>query len=183
MKGLWGTKKELKYILYLAWPAIVQEGLNVLVSYVDTAMVGSLGAHASAAVGLTTSVGWTMTSIAIALGTGVLAVCAQADGAGDKVRMQKAGQQAFFLTMLVGVVLTVTALCIAPFLPVWLGADPSIHQDAAMYFRITSIPLLFRTAVLIFSAALRGVRDMKTPMLMNLCMNLVNVVLNFFFLY
>jgi len=42
---------------------------------------------------------------------------------------------------------------------------------------------MFRTAVLIFSSALRGVRDMKTPMLMNLCMNLVNVVLNFFLIY
>ena len=60
MRGSQNVKRDLKYILLLAWPAIVQEGLNVLVSYIDTAMVGALGAHASAAVGLTTSVVWTL---------------------------------------------------------------------------------------------------------------------------
>lgn len=177
------AQKELKYIFYLAWPAIVQEGLNVLVSYVDTAMVGALGAHASAAVGLTVSVMWTLTSVALAFGIGVLAVCARADGAGDCSLVQKAGQQAFFLTLFIGGVLTVIGVVIAPFLPGWLGADVSIRKDASLYFGIISMPLLFRTAVLILSSALRGVQDMKTPMLMNLCMNLVNVVLNFFLIY
>lgn len=45
------------------------------------------------------------------------------------------------------------------------------------------MPLLFRTAVLVFSSALRGVRDMKTPMLVNLGINLVNIVLNFLLIY
>ena len=107
MRGSQNVKRDLKYILLLAWPAIVQEGLNVLVSYIDTAMVGALGAHASAAVGLTTSVMWTLGSLALALGIGVLAVCAQADGAGDQERLQKAGQQAFFLTLFVGSVLKI----------------------------------------------------------------------------
>ena len=168
MRGSQNVKRDLKYILLLAWPAIVQEGLNVLVSYIDTAMVGALGAHASAAVGLTTSVMWTLGSLALALGIGVLAVCAQADGAGDQERLQKAGQQAFFLTLFVGSVLTVVSLAIAPYLPGWLGADVSIRAQASLYFRIISMPLLFRSAVLIFSSALRGVRDMKTPMLINL---------------
>lgn len=183
MRGSQNMKRDLKYILLLAWPAIVQEGLNVLVSYIDTAMVGALGAHASAAVGLTTSVMWTLGSLALALGIGVLAVCAQADGAGDQERLKKAGQQAFFLTLFVGSVLTVVSLGIAPYLPGWLGADVSIRAQASLYFRIISMPLLFRSAVLIFSSALRGVQDMKTPMLINLCMNLVNVALNFFLIY
>lgn len=183
MKLSYGVKGDLKRIFLLAWPAILQEGLSVVVSYVDTAMVGALGAHASAAVGLTVSVVWLIGGIAIALGIGILAVCAQADGAGDKERMQKAGQQAFFLTFLVGGILTAVCLAIAPFLPGWLGADMEIRQDAAMYFRIISMPLLFRTAVLVFSSALRGVRDMKTPMLVNLGINLVNIVLNFLLIY
>ena len=43
----------LKDICHLAWPAIIQEAMNTVVTYVDTAMVGSMGATASAAVGLT----------------------------------------------------------------------------------------------------------------------------------
>ena len=45
------NKKELSHILTLAWPAIIQEAMAVVVSYVDTAMVGALGANASAAIG------------------------------------------------------------------------------------------------------------------------------------
>ena len=178
-----GRNVNLKYILYLAWPAIVQEGLNVVVSYVDTAMVGALGAGASATVGLTTSVVWLICSIAIALGMGVLAVCAQADGAGDKERMQKAGQQALFLTLIVGSLLTIICVAVSPFIPGWLGADVSIRAEASAYFGIISMPLLFRTAVLIFSSALRGVSDMRTPMLINLYMNMVNIALNFVLIY
>ena len=67
-------QKQIKPILFLAWPAIIQEAMNVVVSYVDTAMVGALGANASAAVGLTSTVCWLVTSIAIAFGVGILAV-------------------------------------------------------------------------------------------------------------
>ncbi|MFR2767319.1 MAG: hypothetical protein ACLTAI_02660 [Thomasclavelia sp.] len=34
---------QISSICHLAWPAIVQEAMNVIVSYVDTAMVGALG--------------------------------------------------------------------------------------------------------------------------------------------
>lgn len=174
---------QISSICQLAWPAIVQEALNVIVTYVDTAMVGALGASASAAVGLTGSVGWLVSSVAIAFGIGILAVCAQADGANNQTKVKKAGQQAFFMTLIVGSILTVICVSISPFLPTWLGGDPSIRHDASIYFMIISIPLLLRSAVLILSSALRGVSDMKTPMLINLYMNLVNVIFNFLLIY
>lgn len=177
------NKKSLKNIFILAWPAIVQEGMNVIVTYVDTAMVGALGANASAAVGLTGSVGWLVSSVAIAFGIGVLAVCAQSVGAQDYKKVRIAGQQALFMTLIVGIILTVVCVCISPYLPTWLGGNQSIRKDASLYFMIISIPLLFRTAVLILSSALRGVSDMRTPMIINMYMNIVNVVLNFLLIY
>lgn len=174
---------QIKSICHLAWPAIVQEALNVVVTYVDTAMVGALGASASAAVGLTSTVGWLVSSIAVAFGIGILSVCAQADGAHDHQRLQMAGQQAFFMTLIVGVILTVICLMISPYLPIWLNGDPSIHKNASAYFMIISLPLLLRSSVLILSSALRGVSDMKTPMLINLYMNFINIVLNFLLIY
>lgn len=174
---------QIKAICHLSWPAIVQEALNVVVTYVDTAMVGALGASASAAIGLTSTVGWLVSSIAVAFGIGVLSVCAQADGAHDIKRLKCAGQQAFFITFIVGITLTIICLLISPFLPIWLNGDPSIHKNASAYFMIVSLPLLLRTSVLILSSALRGVSDMKTPMLINLYMNLINIVLNFLLIY
>lgn len=106
-------KNQMKSICHLAWPAVVQEALNVVVTYVDTAMVGALGASASAAVGLTSTVGWLVSSIAVAFGIGVLSVCAQADGANDHKRLKLAGQQAFFMTLIVGIALTIICLVIS----------------------------------------------------------------------
>ena len=174
---------QIKSICYLAWPSVVQEALNVIVTYVDTAMVGALGANASAAVGLTGTVGWLVSSIAIAFGIGVLSVCARADGAHNQKKLQEAGQQAFFITLIVGSFLTIICLIIAPYLPIWLNGDPTIRQDASQYFMIISLPLLLRTSLLIFSSALRGVRDMKTPMFINLYVNMINIVFNFLLIY
>lgn len=174
---------QIKSICFLAWPAVVQEAMNVVVSYVDTAMVGALGANASAAVGLTSTVGWLVSSIAIAFGIGILSVCAQAMGAKDQEKVQKTGQQALFLTLIVGTILTIICTLIAPYLPSWLNGNKAIRPVAASYFMIISLPLLFRSAVLILSSALRGVSDMKTPMLINLYMNLINIVLNFALIY
>lgn len=170
-------------ICNLAWPAIVQEALNVIVTYVDTAMVGALGASASAAVGLTGSVGWLVSSIMIALGIGILAVCAQSVGAHNTKKVQKAGQQAFFMTLIAGSLLTLICVSIAPFLPTWLGGDISIRKDASLYFMIISIPMILRSSLLILSSALRGVSDMKTPMLIQFYMNIINIVLNYFLIY
>lgn len=87
---------QIKAICHLAWPAVVQEAMNVIVTYADTAMVGMLGANASAkAVGLTGTVVWLVTSIAIAFGIGILSVCAQAVGAKNEEKVKRTGQQAF----------------------------------------------------------------------------------------
>ena len=123
-------------ILFLAWPAIVQEGLNVAVSYIDTAMVGTMGAEASAAVGLSSTLIWLVSSIAGGFGIGVLALAAQADGSGDASLVKKAGHQAFYITLAVGIPLTVICLAVSPFVPAWLGADISIRHDASVYFAI-----------------------------------------------
>lgn len=157
--------------------------MNVIVTYADTAMVGMLGADASAAVGLTGTVVWLVTSIAIAFGIGILSVCAQAVGAKNEEKVKRAGQQAFFITLIVGTILTIICIAAAPYLPVWLNGDRTIIKEASSYFMIISLPLVFRSAVLILSSALRGVSDMKTPMLINLYMNIINIVLNFILIY
>ena len=52
--------------------------MQTLVQYVDTAMVGVLGAQASAAVGLTGSVTWLVNGVFFAAGIGALAVISRA---------------------------------------------------------------------------------------------------------
>lgn len=176
--------KELMQSIYkLAWPTIVQEALATFVQYVDTAMVGMIGASASAAVGLTGSVNWLVGSICMAFGIGVLAVISKANGANNPKKVQQAAIQSIYITLVVGGIVGLVSLFVAPYLPIWLGADKSIHQDASTYFFIISLPLIFKAATFIFGSALRGVGDTKTPMIVNIVMNVINVILNFLLIY
>ncbi len=67
----------------LAWPTIVEQVMQTAVQYIDTAMVGSLGTQATAAVGATSTIAWLVGSTFSALGVGFLALIAKACGAGD----------------------------------------------------------------------------------------------------
>ena len=124
------SRHKLSEIVNLAWPAILQEALNTIVNYIDTAMIGGMGAEASAAVGLTGTVNWLVMSIPGALGIGVLSVAAQANGAGDRETVRKAGQQSVFITIVMGLILTVLCLAVSPFIAAWLGGDEMIRADA-----------------------------------------------------
>ena len=177
------ASQQIKEIMHLAWPAIIQEAMAVVVVYADTAMVGKLGANSSAAVGLTSTFSWLITSVCLGFGVGVLAVAAKADGQNDAKKTSKAAAQAFYLTMVLGIILTLICLLISPFLPVWLKGDPIIQKDASKYFALSSASLLFKTSVLVLGSALRGVSDMKTPMYINVLTNIINIILNFFLIY
>ena len=71
-------------IFALAWPTMLEQLMYTAVQYIDTAMVGSLGTEATAAVGSTTTVNWLIGSTVSAVSVGFLAFIAQAHGAGNK---------------------------------------------------------------------------------------------------
>ena len=73
----------LAVILTLAWPTMLEQLMQTAVQYIDTAMVGSLGTSATAAVGATSTVNWLVNSSLSALGVGFLAFIARALGAGE----------------------------------------------------------------------------------------------------
>ena len=52
------NREMMRAIFTLAWPTVLEQALSTLVQYADTAQVGVLGAQASAAIGLTTTVMW-----------------------------------------------------------------------------------------------------------------------------
>ena len=71
-------------ILSLAWPTMLEQLMQTAVQYIDTAMVGSLGTQATAAVGATSTVSWVVGSSTAALGIGFLSFIARAHGAGKR---------------------------------------------------------------------------------------------------
>jgi len=173
----------LPILLSLAGPTMLEQLMQTAVQYIDTAMVGSLGTHATAAVGATTTVNWLINSSISALGVGFLAFISQACGAGDKPLAKRAAGQAVLTTLLTGILFTVLTLSLSGMVPVWMQVDESIRSLCSQYFFILYLPMLPRTATIIFGALLRAVGDTKTPMRVGIVVNVVNVVLNCLLIY
>lgn len=168
----------LKQIYILAWPAIIEQALQTIVQYTDAAMVGRIGAGASAAVGLTATMNWLVNAPLYAMGIGVLSCIAKSLGAKREEDARIAGMQGLYIAGVLGVILTAITLAISPALPRLLGADPAIRNAASVYFSILCTPLIFRAVSIILGSALRGAGDTKSPMFANLAMNGINIVLN-----
>ena len=173
----------LPTVVVLAWPTMLEQLLQTAVQYIDTAMVGSLGTDATAAVGATGTVGWLVISTISALSVGLLSIVAQAHGAGDRELAKRAAAQATFIILSLGVVFTAVILSISHLVPVWMQVDPRIRKTAGDYFFSLYIPMLPRLATVMYGTLLRSVGDTKTPMRVGLIVNVTNVVLNFLLIY
>lgn len=182
-KRILNNKEMIIAIFALAWPSILEQALQTIVQYADSAMVGRIGPEASAAVGLTTTVNWLINSPFFAMGIGVLAYISLSIGAKKYEKARIAAIQSIIITLVLGITVGLITLSISPFLPKWLGADPSIQRNASLYFGIICIPMIFRASSIIFGAVLRSTGDMKTPMIVNLIMNVINIFLNFLLIY
>lgn len=183
MKELKLNKAMIATILALAWPTMLEELLQTAVQYIDTAMVGSLGTAATAAVGATTTVNWLIGSTISALGVGFLSYIAKACGAGNRQTVKAAMTQLVLVVGVVGVVSTALTLGLSGMIPKWMQVDPGIQGLAARYFFVLYLPMLPRSAIILFGTALRAAGDTKTPMKVGLLVNCINVVLNFVLIY
>ena len=170
-------------IFSLAWPTMLEQFMQTAVQYIDTAMVGSLGTEATAAVGSTSTVSWLVGSAVSAFGIGFLAIISQSLGAGDERRAQRASGQAVFMMLVTGLVLTVLILSLSGFIPRWMQVDEKILDLASTYFFIIYLPMLFRTSTIICGTVLRAAGDTRTPMWVSLAVNGINVVLNYFLIF
>lgn len=177
------NREIFRMMITLSIPTILEEVLRTLLQYVDTAMVGRLGEQATAAVSVTTTITWLVNSISFAASVAVLAMISKAVGSGDEKLIKKISQQALLLTAVFGVVTGGVSVLLAPYIPVWMGAEEAVRHPASIYFTIVSLPMLFRSATIILGAAIRGTKDTRTPMFISFGSNLLNMVLNYLLIY
>lgn len=172
------SSNPVKTVFLLSWPAIVEQMLFTAVQYVDTAMVGSLGANATASVGINTSTVWLIGGLLNAVSTGFAVQVAQYTGAQDMESARKVIRQSIRFCTLMGIVLMIVTMALAPWVPRIMGGAPEILDSAGLYLRIFCIALPFQLFGMVFSAILRCTGDMKTPMILNALSNIVNIIFN-----
>lgn len=172
-----------KNLILLAIPTIIEQLLSTLLQYVDTAMVGHLGEQATASVSVTTTISWLIGSISSAFGVAVLAIISRSIGEKNDSKILEMSKLATKIVIVVGLILMFLSISLSPFIPIWMQAEEAVQKTASIYFSIISIPLIFRVASTIYGAAIRASQDTKTPMVINLIANILNVILNYVFIY
>lgn len=128
--------QQLKLTMLLALPAILAQFSSVLMQYIDSAMVGRLGANPAASVGLVSTSVWILNGFSMAVMTGFSVQIAHACGAKDGKRARLVMRQGLLTIFLFSLVLGILGLAVSSPLPAWLGGDEAIRSDASRYFFI-----------------------------------------------
>lgn len=176
-------RSRLSVMWRLAWPAIIEQILSTMVSYVDAAMVGALGKTASAAVSVNAAPMWLINGVLAGVATGYAVQVSHAVGAGDDERAKAVIRQGVLASLFCGLAAFALYRSLAHFLPMWLGAVEPVLGEARSYLKVYTYCLIFEGGSAIFSAILRCMGNTKTPLILNTVSNVINIILNFFFIY
>ncbi len=173
------TKSVYKCFFMLAWPAIAESMLTALTGFVDTAMVGTLGDAAIAAVGLTNQPRLLFWSLFTTLNLGVLAVVSRKKGEGDREAANTCLHQGLSVCAVLAVLILAVSLFFAEPLMRFAGAGPDVIDDSVEYYRIIMLGLCIYSFALCINAAQRGSSNTRIAFHTSATLNVVNVVLNY----
>jgi MATE family multidrug resistance protein len=174
--------KEFKYNLSLATPVILGMLGHTLVAFVDNIMVGQLGTAELAAVSLGNSFMFIAMSLGIGFSTAITPLVAEADGEGNFESGKSAFKHGLFLCTMLGISLFLMVFLARP-LMYYMKQPPEVVDLAMPYLTwvaVSLIPLIIFQGFKQFSD---GLSMTRYPMYATIVANVVNVVLNYIFIF
>jgi putative MATE family efflux protein len=165
-------------ILRLAVPAfgaLVAEPLFLLA---DSAIVGRLGTVPLGGLGVASQALTTLVSVSIFLAYGTTAAVARQLGAGRRDAAIRQGIDGLWLAAGIGIVVLAAGWALAPQIVRLFGGTPGVSHEAITYLRISLLGAPAMLIVLAGTGVLRGLQDTRTPLLVAVVANAVNVALN-----
>ncbi|MBP5571738.1 MAG: MATE family efflux transporter [Bacteroidales bacterium] len=175
--------QRVRLTLLLCGPAILAQLASVLLEFIDASMVGSLGAAASASIGLVSTTTWIFNGFCIALGQGFSVQLAHRVGAGDFFGARSILRQGMLVVVAFSLILALAGVAIAEPLPRWLGGEASIRPDASAYFLIYAAFLPFMQIGLYGSTMLECSGEMIVPSVLYIVMCVLDVIFNFLLIF
>ncbi len=172
-----------KVIMKLAWPVIAEHSLATITHIVDMMMVGRLGASAVAAVGLTMQPVFFSTALASALGVGTTALVSRFTGSDQNEKAASVLQQSVLLSIIFSLVFAAIFYFSAPYLLTLMGGEAEVIRLGTGYLRVMTPGFVFMVLAFIVTAALRGAGETKTPMKVNILVNILNIFGNYLFIF
>ena len=165
-----------RQILRLAIPALGALAADPLVSLVDTAFVGRLGSTELGALGVNAAVFAVAFALFNFLAYGTTPLIAAAWGRGDREAASRVVTQAIGFALVIGAAATMfLEVMWQPVLKA-MQAGPDLLQPAGEYLRIRALAAPAVLLVTVGHGAYRGMQDTRTPFLVTIGLNLINLV-------
>ena len=177
------TRQHDRDILRLALPAFLALVAEPLFLLSDAAIVGHLGTPELAGLGIAAVVLQTAVGLCVFLAYGTTASVARHLGAGDRSGALAQGIDGVWLAVLIGLVTTVAGVAATGPLVAAFGVDGEVAAHATTYLRIAFLgttPLLIMLAT---TGVLRGLQDTRTPLVVAVAGNALNILLNLLLVY
>lgn len=176
-------KRTLRLVWMLSVPSILAQITSVLMQYIDAAMVGNLGADASASIGLVSTSMWLVYGLSNAAATGFSVQAAQFIGAGDEHNSRQTVRSGVVTVALFSLLVAASGALISFRLPRLLGAEESIQKYASQYFFIfsLSVPVMMTSHLCLLLIQASG--NMKLSGALSACTCVLDVLFNALFIY
>ncbi len=175
-------RKQINNVIRLSIPAILTQIATIVMQYIDSAMVGRLGANASAAIGLVSTSTWLFGGIISAIAVGFSVQIAHHFGAKEYSEGRIVLRHGLVFSLIISFILMLIGVVIAKPLPMILRANNSIWNDATLYFLVFSFSLPFMMLNNITSYSLQCSGNMVVPSILNALMCLFDVIFNLIFI-
>ena len=166
----------------IATPVMIGQLGHIMVAVADSVMVGQLGTIPLAAVGLGNSVYGIFMVFGLGIAFGITPLVAKADGMKSRHLQGVLLRHAFWVNLVVSLVLTGILLGLTPVLYIF-GQDPAVLPDAEAYLRVLSVSLIPLIVFSTFKQFAEGLADTKTAMAIIVGCNLFNIFLNYLLIY
>ncbi|WP_272976636.1 MATE family efflux transporter [Deinococcus geothermalis] len=158
------ARSPAREIAAIAVPVSLEMVLQLVLTFVNQVVVGTLGAVAVAAVGLAGSVSFLFFVTLGALGSGTSILVARRAGAGDQVGVNGTLTVALVVSVLLAAVATVPTILGSGSLLQLAGGAPDVMRVARPYLQVSMLSLVPGVVGWILSGALRSLGHARTPM-------------------
>lgn len=172
-----------KALWKLSLPIMLGMAVQTIYATTDMIFVGQISSTAIAALGFNAPLIFLSMGISFGLGSGVTALIARYTGAEDIVGVSKAAANAFQISLLLAISLTVLGLTMHRQIFTLLGATNEIIPEAEKYFIIISIGSFFSVGAIIYRSIFNGEGDTHTPMVFQVIATIMNIILDPIFIF
>jgi putative MATE family efflux protein len=170
-------------VLDLAWPVIGESLLQTTLGIVDTILVAGLGVAALAGVGTAMNITYILVGAMTALTVGASVLVAQAIGAKEYGAANQFARQAIIWAILISLPLSVLGFIFSEPIVGLFGLEPDASRIAVEYLHVTVGTIAVLTVMLLASSVLRGAGNSRTPLVVTILVNIVNLGLNYGLIY